>query len=102
MKLRKHPKNSASLKHVRFDSAQIVTFAVIFGIIGSYILWKSYAAEAPPGSSVSNSSIPASVPAGNLSFGDVNGDEKVDSLDLSLLLDHFGTDDPNYNINGQG
>ncbi len=42
------------------------------------------------------------VPAGSPCEGDLNGDNTVDLLDLSILLNVFGTSDPSGDLNGDG
>ena len=38
----------------------------------------------------------------SLTFGDLNGDNLVDTADLGLLLARFGTTDPDADLNSDG
>lgn len=65
----------------RFSRLHLAVFILIFAFLGGYLLFKSFAAPNP-----------------NLP-GDLDGDNTVSILDLSILLADYGTSDTNSDIN---
>jgi hypothetical protein len=76
-------KSKSLIRRKKISKVQLLLFIVAFGFIG-VIIWKSFAAPNP-----------------NLR-GDLNNDNVVNSLDLSLLLSSWGTSNANDDINGDG
>ena len=71
------PSSSFSRKH-------LLLFALLFGAVGGYIIYRSFAAPNP-----------------NLP-GDLNADNIVNISDLSILLSNYGTTNPTADINLDG
>jgi hypothetical protein len=67
---------------LRFKKKNLLIAGIITGFVGIILLILTLAAT--PGS------------------GDLNGDNKVDIADLSILLTKYGTNDPAADINGDG
>src|SRR5258708_34571594 len=68
----------------RFSRRRLLIFALAFGAIGGYVIYRSFAAPNP-----------------NLP-GDLNGDNIVSIADLSTLLNNFGTTNSIADINLDG
>jgi hypothetical protein len=86
-------------KALRFSKRQLLIFALIFGLIGGYFIWKSFAAPNPNLTSDLNNdntvnvldlSILLSNYSTTASAADINNDGTVNILDLSTLLSHYG------------
>jgi hypothetical protein len=75
---------SKRLKRASFSSPQLGLFSVVFAVIGAVVLISTFAASNP-----------------NLA-GDLNNDNKVDAVDLSLLLSNFGTTNAAGDANSDG
>lgn len=71
-------------KFLSFSKKYLVISAVLFAVIGGYLIYRSFAAPNP-----------------NLS-GDLNNDNIVSVVDLSILLSNFGTMNSVADINGSG
>ena len=67
-----------------FSSKRLLLFALLFGLVGGYILLRTFASPNP-----------------NLP-GDLNGDNTVGITDLSILLSNYGTTNPTADINLDG
>ena len=67
-----------------FSSRKLLLFALLFGLIGGYVIYRSFAAPNP-----------------NLP-GDLNSDNIVNVSDLSILLNAYGTTNTNADINADG
>ena len=67
-----------------FSSKKLLLFALLFGLIGGYILLRTFASPNP-----------------NLP-GDLNGDNTVGITDLSILLSNYNTTNPTADINLDG
>lgn len=81
-------KNTSPSGHKKRDSSfswpYLLVFGVLFALIGSYLIYRSFAAPNP-----------------NLS-GDLNDDYVVNVFDLSILLSNYGTTNPAADIDGNG
>src|SRR6185437_4408846 len=75
---------TTKLKNSSFSKPQLGLFSIVFAIIGAYVLVTSFAASNP-----------------NL-MGDLNNDNKVDALDLSLVLSNFNATTTNGDANSDG
>jgi hypothetical protein len=79
-------KNRTAIKNrASFSLVSIAVFIVIFGCLGAYLLFRSYAS-----------------PSTNIAFGDLDSDGRVTIKDLSILLSNFGTNNLIADINGDG
>jgi plastocyanin len=67
-----------------FSKRNLIVFALVFSLIGSYLIYRSFAAPNP-----------------NLP-GDLNNDNVVSVVDLSILLSNFGTMSAAADINSSG
>ena len=76
--------NHLHRRHVRFSRINLAIVVVVFALIGAFTLIQSHAAPNP-----------------NLP-GDLNNDNTVNGLDLSLLLTAWGTNNTNDDINNDG
>jgi hypothetical protein len=72
------------LKKSSFSKPQLLVFVLVFAAIGSYILVRSFAASNP-----------------NLA-GDLNSDNTVNAIDLSMLLSNYGTTNSAGDANSDG
>lgn len=75
-----------ALKSSLFSANNLVLFTLVFGGIGAYILFKSFAATAPA----------------NIAYGDLNGDNTVNVSDLSIILTNYATANAIADINSDG
>lgn len=71
-------------KAPRFSKRHLLVFALFFGLIGGYFIWKSLAAPNP--------NLPS----------DLNNDNTVNILDLSILLSNYNTNNSIADINKDG
>src|SRR5260221_12226273 len=67
-----------------FSKRRLLLFALAFGAVGGYVIYRSFAAPNP-----------------NLP-GDLNSDNIVNVSDLSILLNAYGTTNTNADINSDG
>ena len=74
----------STLKSFHFSSRRLLLFALAFGLVGGYILLRTFASPNP-----------------NLP-GDLNGDNTVGITDLSILLSNYNTTNPTADINLDG
>lgn len=73
------------LKHAsNISRLNLLAFALIFGLIGGYAIFRSFAATNP-----------------NL-LGDLNNDNTVNQADLTILTTNFGTTNSTADINSDG
>jgi hypothetical protein len=71
--------------HIKFSRQRVLIFALLFGIIGAYVIFHSSAST-----------------SANLAYGDLNSDNKVDVTDLSILLSNYTTNNASADINSDG
>ncbi|HLG90680.1 MAG TPA: dockerin type I domain-containing protein [Candidatus Saccharimonadales bacterium] len=79
-----HTAKKAHKRISRLSRWQLTIFALLFAIIGGYAIYRTFAAPNP-----------------NLP-GDLNNDNVVNVVDLSILLSKFGTTNLAFDINGSG
>lgn len=78
-------KTRSEIGTARFSTNNMMLFAIIFGLVSSVVLVRSF----------------AFIPNPNLS-GDLNNDNAVNIQDLSILLSNYGTTNAAADINGDG
>jgi hypothetical protein len=82
----KNKLNSGLKNTHEFSLKRLVIFIIIFGAIGAYLLFRSFAATPPA----------------NIAYGDLDGNNIVDDADKAILLSNFGTTSAAADINGSG
>jgi hypothetical protein len=75
-----------ALKASSFSVNKLVVFVVVFGLIGAYIIFRSFAASPPA----------------NIAYGDLDGDNQVTDTDKTILLSNYGTTSAAADVNGNG
>jgi hypothetical protein len=75
-----------ALKKSSFSLNKLAVFAFLFGLVGAYILFRSFAATPPA----------------NIAYGDLDGDNQVNDADKTILLSDYGTSNAAADVNGNG
>lgn len=79
--------SSNSFKKASFSKFQLAIFVLVFGLLGGFVIWRSFA---------------AGTVAPNVAFGDLNNDGFVNVTDLSILISNYNTANTSADMNGDG